>query len=160
MNTIITVIGIILVIVVILLGILYFIGSRLEKKQSEQQAAIEALNKVVSMLVIDKKRLKIKESGLPRIVYEQTPAYLRWTKVPVVKAKIGSKIMTLMADEKVFGLLPLKSEVKVVISGIYISEIKSVRGGIPVKNETKKGFFAKFAEKMQTRVQEQKQKTK
>lgn len=52
-------------------------------------------------------------------------------KVPVVKAKIGTKIMTMIADEKVFLQLPLKTEVKVVISGLYITEIKSVpRGGL------------------------------
>ena len=72
LNTILTVVGIILLVIVIILGALYFIGSRLEKKQSEQKAAIEASKQVISMLVIDKKRLKIKESGLPKIVYEQT----------------------------------------------------------------------------------------
>ncbi len=160
LNTILTVVGIILLVIVIILGALYFIGSRLEKKQSEQKAAIEASKQVISMLVIDKKRLKIKESGLPKIVYEQTPAYLRWTKVPVVKAKVGPKIMTLMADEGVFNSLPLKAEVKVVVSGIYISEIKSVRGGGIIKNNTKKGFLAGLAQKLQQQAQNQKQKTK
>lgn len=52
-------------------------------------------------------------------------------KVPVVKAKIGTKIMTMIADEKVFLQLPLKTEVKVEISGLYITAIKSVpRGGL------------------------------
>ena len=96
------------------------------------------------MLIIDKKKLRIKDSGLPKMVYEQTPFYLRWSKLPIVKAKIGPKIMTLMADEKVFNAIPLKAEVKVVISGIYISEIKSVRGKSLVKPEEKKGFFKKL----------------
>jgi len=82
-------------------------------------------------MAIDKKKLKIKEAGLPPIVYEQTPWYAKRMKVPVVKAKIGTKIMTMIADEKVFLQLPLKTEVKVVISGLYITEIKSVpRGGL------------------------------
>ena len=51
-------------------------------------------------------------------------------KVPVVKAKVGPKIMTLMCDPNVFEQLPLKQECKVVISGIYIAELKSARGGI------------------------------
>ena len=68
----------------------------------------------VSMLVIDKKKMKIKESGLPKIVYEQTPKYMRWAKVPVVKAKVGPKVMTLLADERVFASLPVKTEAKVV----------------------------------------------
>ena len=96
------------------------------------------------MLVIDKKKMKIKEANLPKIVYEQTPKYMRWAKVPVVKAKIGPKVMTLMADERVFQALPVKTEAKVVISGIYITEIKSVRGGAVPAAPKKKGFFARF----------------
>ena len=46
--------------------------------------------------------------------------------------------MTMIADEKVFLQLPLKTEAKVVISGMYITEIKSVRGGIPPMPEKKK----------------------
>ena len=78
------------------------------------------------------------------MVYEQTPKYMRWMKVPVVKAKIGPKVMTLMADNSVFETLPVKKEVKVVVSGIYITEIKSVRGGTIVQPPKKKGFFARF----------------
>ena len=51
--------------------------------------------------------------------------------------------MTMIADEKVFLQLPLKTEAKVVISGLYITEIKSVRGGIPPLPEKKK-FFDRF----------------
>ena len=93
-----------------------------------------------SMLIIDKKRMKIKESGLPAVVISQTPWYLRRSKVPVVKAKVGPKIMTLIADEKVFEQIPVKKEVKVVISGIYITAIKSARGGLE-KPQKKQGFF-------------------
>ena len=66
-------------------------------------------------MAIDKKRLKLKEAGLPPAVYEQTPWYAKRMKVPVVKAKIGPKIMTLIAEERVFLQLPLKTEAKVVI---------------------------------------------
>ena len=96
------------------------------------------------MLVIDKKRMKLKEAGLPKIVYEQTPKYMRWAKVPVVKAKVGPKVMTMMADEKVFAVLPVKTEVKVVVSGIYITEIKSVRGGAIPAVPKKKKFLDRF----------------
>lgn len=134
----------VLVVVVIVLALLYFAGRKLEKRQVEQQAMLEAAAQVVSMLVIDKKKLKLSEAGLPKMVYEQTPKYLRWSKVPVVKAKIGPKVMTLMADQKVFDALPVKTEVKVVVSGIYITEIKSVRGGVVPQAPKKKGFFARF----------------
>lgn len=138
---------IILAIAAVVLAVLYFLGRKLEKRQVEQQAMMEAARQTVSMLVIDKKKMKIKDAGLPKMVYEQTPKYMRWAKVPVVKAKVGPRVMTLMADEKVFTALPLKTEAKVVISGIYITEIKSVRGGAVVQAPKKKGFLARFKKK-------------
>ena len=147
MSTVLNVILVILIIIVAALAVLYFLGRKLEKRQVEQQALMEAAAQTVSMLVIDKKKMKIKEANLPKIVYEQTPKYMRWAKVPVVKAKIGPKVMTLMADERVFQALPVKTEAKVVISGIYITEIKSVRGGAVPVAPKKKGFFARFKKK-------------
>lgn len=131
---------VILVILVIILAVLYYFGQKMQKKQAENQAQLDAMAQTVSMLIIDKKRLKVKDSGLPSMVIDQTPKYLRWSKMPIVKAKVGPKIMTLVADEKVFELLPVKKEVKVVVSGIYITAIKSARGGIE-KPQKKEGFF-------------------
>ena len=144
MQTFLNVLLVILVIAVIALAVLYFLGRKLEKRQVEQQQLLEMSKQTVSMLVIDKKKMKIKDSGLPKIVYEQTPKYMRWAKVPVVKAKVGPKVMTLMADERVFASLPVKTEAKVVVSGLYITEIKSVRGGAIPQAPKKKGFFATF----------------
>lgn len=144
MSTFLNVVLVILIILVIALAVLYFLGRKLEKRQVDQQALLEAAAQTVSMLVIDKKKMKIKEANLPKIVYEQTPKYMRWAKVPIVKAKVGPKVMTLIADEKVFQALPVKTEAKVVVSGIYITEIKSVRGGVIAPPPKKKGFFARF----------------
>lgn len=143
-TTFLNVVLVILVIAAIVLAVLYFLGRKLEKRQVEQEQLLEASKQVVSMLVIDKKKMKIKDAGLPKMVYEQTPKYMRWAKVPVVKAKVGPKVMTLMADERAFQMLPVKTEAKVVVSGIYITEVKSVRGGIPAQPPKKKGFFARF----------------
>ena len=144
MNTFLNVLLVILVIVAVAMAILYFMGRKLEKRQVEQQNLLQASAQTVTMLVIDKKKLKIKDSNLPKIVQEQTPKYMRWAKVPVVKAKVGPRVMTLLADEKVFQALPVKTEAKVVVSGIYITEIKSVRGGAVVTPPKKKGFFQRF----------------
>ena len=64
---------IILVILIAVLVVLYFLGKRAQKKQEENQAQIEAAKQTVNMLIIDKKRLRIKESGLPQMVIDQTP---------------------------------------------------------------------------------------
>ena len=125
-----TILLIILVILVAALVFLYFYGKRMQDRQAEQMPAFEAAKQTISILTIDKKKLRMKESGLPQIAVDQTPFYMRWMKVPVVKAKVGPKIMTLMCHPNVFEQLPLKQECKVVISGIYIAELKSARGGI------------------------------
>lgn len=144
MSTFLNVALVILLVLLVALVVLYFLGKKLEKRQVEQQQALEAAAQTVSMLVIDKKKMKLKDAGLPKAVYEQTPKYMRRAKVPVVKAKIGPKVMTLMADAKVFDALPVKTEAKVVVSGIYITEIKSIRGGaVPVAPKKKK-FFDRF----------------
>ena len=144
-----------IVILVILIGVLvglYIFGKKAEKKQAEQQEQMAAAAQVVSMLIIDKKKLRLKEAGLPQMVVDNTPKYLRRTKVPVVKAKIGAKIMTLMCENKVFEVLPVKKEVKAVVSGLYITEIKSVRGGSIEQPEKKKGFFKKELKSKKTDV--------
>lgn len=135
---------VILAILIAVFVVLFIVGNKLRKQQNAQQEQIEATKQVMSMLVIDKKKMKLKESGLPKIVMEQTPKYLRNSKMPIVKAKIGPKVMTLMCDPKVFEQLPIKAEVKAEVSGIYIVGIKSVRGGkIVVEEKKKKGLFGR-----------------
>ena len=135
---------IVLVVTLVLIGGmigLYFFGKKQEKKQAEQEEQMKAAAQHISLLIIDKKRMKLKEAGFPSIVIENTPKYLRRAKVPVVKAKVGPKIMTFMCNDKIFPLVPVKKEVKAVVSGIYITEVKGIRGPLDVKEEKKKGFF-------------------
>ncbi|HIX63150.1 MAG TPA: hypothetical protein H9852_01835 [Candidatus Mediterraneibacter colneyensis] len=138
---------VLIVILVVLIAAciaLYFFGKRAEKRQAEQQEQMDAVAQTLSMLVIDKKRMKLREAGLPSVVVENTPKYLRRTKVPVVKAKIGPKITTLMCDSKVFEVIPVKKEIKAVVSGLYITGIKSVRGGsIEQPQKKKRRFFGR-----------------
>ena len=118
------VLGIIVLVLIIVMIVLYFVGKKLQKKQDESQAQMQAAAQTATILVIDKKRMKLKDAGLPKIVLENTPKYLRGSQVPIVKAKIGPKIMSLMCDEKIFPVLPVKKELKVMISGIYIMDVK------------------------------------
>ena len=118
------VLGIIVLVLIIVMIVLYFVGKKLQKKQDESQAQMQAAAQTATILVIDKKRMKLKDAGLPKVVLENPPKYLRGSKVPIVKAKIGPKIMSLMCDEKIFPVLPVKKELKVMISGIYIMDVK------------------------------------
>ena len=134
---------IVIAVLIAALVALTIVGKKLQKKQEANNAQLEAAKQVMSMLVIDKKMMKMKDAGLPKMVLDQTPKYLRGSKMPIVKAKIGPRVMTLMCDPKVFEQIPVKAEIKAEVSGIYITGIKSVRGGKIVVEEKKKkkGFF-------------------
>lgn len=137
---------IVLAVLVVALVVLYFVGRRLQKKQAAQQEQIDAAKQTVSMLIIDKKKMAVKDSGLPQIVIEQTPKLMRRSKLPIVKAKVGPKIMTFVADERVFDLIPVKKEVKAEISGIYITGVKGIRGSLETPKK-KEGFFKRMRKK-------------
>ncbi len=144
---------IILVVLVIALIALYFVGKRLQKRQGEQQEQMEAAKQTVSMLIIDKKKLPIKQSGLPQMVIDQTPKLMRRNKLPIVKAKVGPRIMTMVADEAIFDLIPVKKEVRAVVSGIYIMDVKGIRTGLETPSK-KKGFFGRTREKLVRQARE------
>lgn len=130
---------------------LYFLGRKAQKKQAQQQQQIDAMKQTVSMLIIDKKRMKIKDSGLPQAVINQTPKLMRGSKLPIVKAKVGPQIMSLVSDDKIFDSIPVKKEVKAVVSGIYITDVKGLRGKVQVEQK-KKGFFRRTLEKAQEKA--------
>ena len=144
MSTLTIVLLIILAVLIVALVVLYFWGKRLQKRQEESQAQMEATKQTVSMLVIDKKMLRMKDSGLPQIVIDQTPKLMRRSKMPIVKARVQGRIMTLVADQKIFPLIPVKKEVKAVISGIYIMDVKAIRGQLEKKKKKKK-WYEKFS---------------
>ena len=138
---------VIVLVVIAALVALYIFGSKMQKKQEKAQADMMVGAQIYSILVIDKKKMKLKEAGFPAVVLEQTPKYLRNSKVPVVKAKIGPKVMSLMCEPKVFDLIPVKKEVKAVMNGIYIIDVKGLRGGLAEKPE-KLSFMQKMKAKL------------
>ena len=143
---------IVLAVFIALVVVLYFLGKKAQKKQDDQRELMEANKMTVSMLIIDKKRLPVKESGLPQSVIDQTPKMMRRSKLPIIKAKVGPQIISLVCDEKIFESVPVKKEVKAVVSGIYVLEVKGLHGKAPVKEEKKKGFFKRSIEKLQEKA--------
>ncbi|HJB87074.1 MAG TPA: hypothetical protein H9766_06920 [Candidatus Dorea faecigallinarum] len=148
MSTLTIVLLVILAVLIIACVVLYFLGKRAEKKQAEQQEQLDAVAQTISMLIIDKGKVRMKDADFPPIVLENTPKYLRRSKVPVVKAKVGPKIMTLMCDAQIYPLIPVKKEVKATVSGIYITAVRGIRGPLAAP-EQKKGFFARLRDKAQ-----------
>ena len=125
-----------IIVAVILIGgliALYIVGNKLQKKQSAQKEMMKEQAQPVTMLVIDKKMLPMKDAGLPKMVMEQ-------------KAKIGPQIMNLICDDGIYDQMPVRGEVKAMVSGIYIMSVKNVRGKI----EEKKGKKT-FGEKLRAK---------
>ena len=126
---------IILFVIVVILVILYFIGSKLQTTQAATEKTMQQMSMTMSLLVIDKQKLHIKDSGLMKQVQDAIPAYIKWRKFPIVKARIikaniagGAQVMSFICDPKVFKILPVKTEVKVTIAGIYITKLHSAKG--------------------------------
>ena len=135
---------VIVIVLAIIIAVLYFLGKKAQKKQAEQQELLDANKQTVSMLIIDKKRMKMKDAGLPQMVIDQTPKMMRGSKLPIIKAKVGPQIVSLICDEKIFESVPVKKEVKAVVSGIYVLDVKGLHGKTEAAPEKKKGFFKRM----------------
>ena len=125
MNTVTIVLLVILAVLIIAVVALYFLGKKAQKRQAEQQQ---------------------------QAVIEQAPKLMRSSKLPIVKAKVGPQVMSLVCEEKIFDSVPVKKEVKAVISGIYITDVKGLHGKPVVTPKKKKGWLARTTEKLQEKA--------
>lgn len=156
---------VLLVIALVMVGVmigLYFLGKKAEKKKAEQEEQMKAAAQTVTMLIIDKKRMRMKDAGLPPQVLAQTNKLMRRAKLPIIKAKIGPRVMTLIADEQIYDEIPLKKEVKATVSGLYITAVRGLRGPLE-KPQKKKSFRARIQEKYRSasaKLEEEQAKTK
>ena len=143
---------IITAIVLVLTIVFYFLGKRAEKRKAEQDEQVKSMAQTVSMLVIDKKRMKLKDAGLPDAVVNSMPWYAKGSKMPIVKAKVGPKVMTFICDFEVFDQVPVKKEVKATVSGLYITGVRGLHGKINTEPKAPKkgirGWIEKQAKKM------------
>lgn len=129
---------VIAVLAAVLVG-LYFWGRKLQTKYDQQQQLIKDNKQSATIFVIDKKKDNVSNLKLPKQMKDQLPWIYKKRKMPVVIAKIGPQIQTLMCDQKVYDSIPTKKQVKVELAGILIVNVLS--GKLP---ETKKnGFFSK-----------------
>ncbi len=105
---------------------LYFAGNKMQQKQLEQKEKINAASQPATLFIIDKKIIPMKDAKLPKAVMDQAPKRYQKAKVPVVKAKVGPQIMTFICDEAIYDDVPSHGEVKALVSGIYITSIKTI----------------------------------
>ena len=145
-----TIVLLVILAVLMLQQLLYISSERkLRRENDEQDAQLAATAQTVTMLIIDKKRMRLNQSGLPQAVIDQTPKLMRRSKLPIVKAKVGPKVMTLIADDACFDMIPVKKEVKATVSGIYITKVTGVRGPLE-KPEGKVSWRTKLKRKAES----------
>ncbi len=120
------IIGIVLVVLIAVAVVLYIFGNKMQKKQMDQREQINAAAQPASMFIIDKKILPIKEAKLPKTVMDQLPKRYLKAKVPMVKAKVGPQVTTLICDESIYEDVPKHGEVKAMVSGIYLVGVKTL----------------------------------
>jgi len=149
---------VLLIVIVIMAVLLLFMSRRVKKAQDEmakQEEQMAAVAQQVSMLIIDKKRLKFKEAGLPESVISAVPWYQKGLKVPVVKAKVGPQMMTLLCKEEIFEEMPVKKEVKATVSGLYITKVKGLHGANAQQEAKKKKGLRAWALRKRKELMEQ-----
>ena len=122
---------ILLAVFAVLLGVLIFLmikGKKRQKQQEEQTAEMEKTAQTISLYIIDMKKLRMKDAGMPKVVVDATPKLAKLTKMPVLKVKAGNRVMSLICDPDVYKTLLPKQEVKAKVSGVYVLSAKYVRG--------------------------------
>jgi hypothetical protein len=146
----------------LLVGVgLYFLNRWSSKKQAEQQEMVAAHKQTMSIYVIDKKKDKLTNANFPKAMVDQMPRMSKMMKMPLVKAKIGPQIMTLICEAAVYDALPVKKTVQVELAGAYIVGMKGQKTKMemqaqraarrkkdPVAAEAQPGFLAKVRGKI------------
>lgn len=112
-------------VILVLLGVaIYFLNRWAGKRASQQQEMVAQHKQTMSIYVIDKKKDRPANANFPKAVMDQMPRMGKLMKMPLVKAKIGPQIMTLMCEASVFDALPVKKTVTVEMAGAYIVSMK------------------------------------
>ena len=132
---------IVAVIVVVIMAIMFRLGKKNYAKNIEAQSFINQYKTVTPILVIDKRYEKPTSQNLPKYIYDKLPKTAHLRKMPIVKAKVGPQITTLLCDKNIYDVLKVKKTVKVELAGIYISNIV----GLNLEDKKKKTFGQKVS---------------
>lgn len=108
--------------------VLMIVGRKRQKKQEEQTAEMAKSAQTINLFIIDMKKMRMKDAGLPKIVMESAGRMSKIAKMPILKVKAGNQVMSLVCDPDVFKTLLPKQEVKAKVSGIYVLSAKYIRG--------------------------------
>ena len=106
----------------------YFLKKRVERNASLQKDLVDKHKITTTILVLDKRMDKLGNAQLPQEVINQIPKLYRFKKHPIVRAKIGPRVMDLLCEKDVYDKIPDKKSVKVDLAGIFIAGISKPSG--------------------------------
>ena len=118
---------IVIVVIAVIVTVFFFLNRWASRKTVENNELIERTRQSAEIFVIDKQMGKLLEANIPKAALEQVPKLYKFIKTPLVKAKIGPQVITLMCDKRVFKALPVKKTVKVELAGMYIVDMKGLK---------------------------------
>jgi hypothetical protein len=119
---------IVLVLAIAAFIVLSILGRKRQKKQEEQTEEMAKTAQTLNLFIIDMKKMRMKDAGLPKIVLDSSPRMAKIAKMPVLKVKAGNRAMSLICDPEVYKTLLPKQEIKAKVSGIYVLSAKYIRG--------------------------------
>lgn len=111
--------GILILVVAAFFAVRYF-AKRMKKRVADQKNIVDQHKVTTSIFVIEKKKGKLSDAKLPKQVIDQIPMLYKMRKLPLVTAKVGPQIVTLICEDNVFKKLPDKKNVRVDLAGIFI----------------------------------------
>lgn len=97
-----------------------FLAKRMKKRVAAQKEVVNQHKVTTTIFVIEKKKGKIADAKLPKSVIDQIPRLYKIRKLPLVTAKVGPQIVTLICEDDVFKKLPDKKNIRVDLAGIFI----------------------------------------
>ena len=103
-------------------------GKKLRQQRDDNEVYMQEHKQNIDLYVLDKKNCPIGESGLPKAVLDSMSKRKLKKKMPIVKVKFNQNILSLVADRDVFKNIPVKSNVRATVSGIYITDFKPLKG--------------------------------
>ena len=112
-------------IIILVVAVAAFFGfrifrKRMQKKMEQQKTMVNQHKVTTSIFVIEKKKGKIADAKLPKQIIDQIPMIYKIRKLPLVTAKVGPQLVTLICEDDVFKKLPDKKNVRVDLAGIFI----------------------------------------
>ena len=125
MDNIWSILGIVILVLGVIAGIIYLAYKKFVVPKMNKYDDLMKEHKVsMSIFIISKCRGKLTDENISKEIISQIPKMFRGRKFPLVKAKVGAQIVTLIADERIYDKIKLNKMVKADIAGMYLVDIK------------------------------------